>query len=318
MSASFEPTPWIWRDGEFVPWEDATLHAMSHVVHYGSSVFEGIRCYRTADGPAVFRLSDHVRRFLDSCRVYRMEPEHARSELEETAVELIRRNDLESCYVRPVAYRGYGAPGLDPADSPIRTLMICWGWGEYLGEGALSEGVDACVSTWSRPAPNTFPVSAKAGGHYVNAQLMKMEAAAGGFAEAIALGPDGRVSEGSGQNVFLVRDGTVVTPEVDGTFLPGITRVTVLDLASDLGIPSRECGVPREWLYTSGEVFFTGTASELTPVRSVDGVEVGQDGVGPVTRALQDRYMEVVSGEREDRSDWLTPVPLAAAQGRAG
>lgn len=314
MSASFEPTDWIWRDGEFVPWEEATLHAMSHVVHYGSSVFEGIRCYRTADGPAVFRLPDHLRRFLESGRVYRMEPDYTRSELEETAVELIRRNGLQSCYVRPVAYRGYGAPGLDPDDSPVRTLMICWPWGEYLGEGALEEGVDACVSTWNRPAPNTFPVASKAGGHYVNAQLMKMEAADGGFAEAIALDPDGRVSEGSGQNVFLVRDGTLVTPGVNGTFLPGITRATVLDLASDLGIPSRESGVPREWLYTSDEIFFTGTASELTPVRSVDGVEVGDGVVGPVTRALQDRFMEVVRGEHGDRREWLTTVPRAVEQ----
>ena len=308
--------PDIWYNGSFVPYEEAQVHVLSHVIHYGSSVFEGIRCYQTDDGPAVFRLTEHMGRFLDSCRVYRMEPEYTRSQLEQAAVELIRENDLESCYLRPVAYRGYGAPGLDPADSPIRTLMICWPWGEYLGEGALSEGVDACVTTWSRPAPNTFPVSAKAGGHYVNAQLMKMEAAAGDFAEAIALGPDGRVSEGSGQNVFLVRDGTVVTPEVDGTFLPGITRAAVLDLASDLGIPSRESGVPREWLYTSDEIFFTGTASELTPVRSVDGVEVGGGGTGPVTRALQDRFMEVVRGEHEDRADWLTPVPLAVEQGR--
>lgn len=308
MSGSIQKTEWIWRDGEFVPWEEATLHAMSHVVHYGSSVFEGIRCYRTADGPAVFRLPAHLRRFLDSCRVYRMEPEHSRDELEEAVCELIRRNGLESCYVRPLIYRGFGAPGLDPSDSPLRTLVICWPWGEYLGEGALEEGVDACVSTWNRPAPNTFPVASKAGGHYVNAQLMKMEAAAGGYAEAIALGPEGRVSEGSGQNVFLVRDGTVVTPQVDGTFLPGITRETVLELASDLGIPTRETGVPREWLYTSDEVFFTGTASELTPVRSVDGTEVGGGGVGPVTKTLQARYLEVARGQREVGRGWLTWV----------
>lgn len=313
MSASFDPTEWIWRDGRFIPWEEATLHAMSHVVHYGSSIFEGIRCYRTPDGPALFRLSDHLRRLVDSCRVYRMEPEHGRQVLAEAAVELVRRNGLESCYLRPVVYRGYGAPGLDPSASPLRTLMICWPWGEYLGEGALEGGVDACVSTWSRPAPNTFPVASKAGGHYLNAQLMKMEAVAGGYAEAIALGPDGRVSEGSGQNVFLVRDGTLVTPQVDGTFLPGITRKTVLELAADLGIPTRETGVPREWLYTSDEIFFTGTASEITPVRSVDGRETG--GVGAVTRNLQDRYMEVVRGQREDRRGWLTRVPVADRKG---
>ncbi len=308
MSASFEATEWVWRDGEFVPWEEATLHAMSHVVHYGSSVFEGIRCYETPRGPAVFRLSDHVDRLMESCRVYRMEPVHSRRTLEEAVLELIRRNEMGSCYVRPVVYRGYGAPGLDPSDSPLRTLLFGWPWGEYLGEGALEEGVDACVSTWSRPAPNTYPVASKAGGHYVNAQLMKMEAVAGGYAEAIALGPGGRVSEGSGQNVFLVRDGSLLTPEVDGTFLAGITRETVLDLAGDLGIPVRETPVPREWLYTSEEIFFTGTASEITPVRSVDGIPVGEGDVGSTTRRLQRRYMEVVHGRREDRRDWLAPV----------
>ena len=224
MGASTPRTDWIWKDGEMIPWDDARLHVMSHVVHYGSSVFEGIRFYETTEGPAIFRLTDHVRRFYESCRVYRMKPWVVAAELRLACAELVERNELESGYIRPISIRGVGALGVDPADSPVETYIVCWPWGEYLGAEALGSGVDACVSTWLRPAPNTHPALAKAGGNYLNGQLMKMEARLNGYAEAIALGDRGLVSEGSGQNIFLVRDGTVLTPRLDGTMLQGITR----------------------------------------------------------------------------------------------
>lgn len=304
MSGAFEHTGWVWRDGEIIPWEEATLHVMSHVVHYGTSVFEGIRCYETPEGLAAFRLHDHLRRFLDSCRIYRFEMSYDADDLESAVSDLVGKNDLGTGYIRPVAFRGVGAPGLNPYASPVVTTILCWPWGEYLGEGALADGVDARVATWRRPAPDTFPIGAKAGGHYMNAQLIKMEAVDGGYAEAIALNTDGTVSEGSGQNVFLVRDGTVFTPAVDGSFLAGITRDTVLTLAREEGLTVREERVPRETLYTADELFFTGTASEVTPVRSVDGISVGGGGVGPVTRRLQERYMSLVRGESDDPRGW--------------
>ena len=316
---TFESTRWIWKDGEFVPWEDATLHVMSHVVHYGSSVFEGIRCYETVDGPAIFRLPEHLRRFRDSCRILRMRLDPSAEELTDACRALVGRNELDACYLRPIAVRGYGAAGVDGRASPVECYVICWPWGEYLGAGALENGVDVCVSSWNRPAPNTFPALAKAGGTYVNAQLIKMEALEAGFAEAIVLGTEGRISEGSGQNVFLVRDGTLLTPAVDGTMLAGITRDTVLRLAADLGIPAREQAIPREMLYIADEVFFSGTAAEITPVRSVDGIAVGSGGPGPLTRKLQVRFREVVHGEALRFRHWLTPVAEAASvDARAG
>jgi branched-chain amino acid aminotransferase len=301
----------VWRDGAFVPWQDATLHVTSHVVHYGSSVFEGIRCYDTPRGPALFRLGDHLRRLLESARIYGMGLSWDLPALAGACRELLRRNGLREGYVRPLVVRGTGALGVDPTDSRVETFVMCWPWGRYLGAEALEQGVDACVSSWFRPAPNTFPALAKAGGNYLNGQLVKMEARRNGFAEGIAVGPDGLVSEGSGQNVFLVKDGVVLTPEVDGTMLAGITRDTILRLCRDMGMEARETRIPRETLYTADEVFFTGTAVEVTPVRSVDRVPVGSGGRGPVTRALQQAYLSAVRGEGADPWGWLDLVPWA-------
>jgi branched-chain amino acid aminotransferase len=301
-------TDWIWRNGEFVAWKDATVHVMTHALHYGSSVFEGIRCYRTPHGPAVFRLPDHLRRFVDSCRIYRMEPGFTADELAAACLELVRRNGLEECYLRPIAFRGVGAPGVSPLGSPIETCLISWPWGAYLGHEALERGVDACVSSWRRMAPGTFPALAKAAGNYLGGQLVKMEAVANGYAEGIALNPAGLVSEGSGENLFLVREGTLITPALDGSLLPGFTRDCILTLARDLGIPAREQAVPRELLYVADEMFFTGTAAEVTPIRSVDRVPVGDGRVGPITRALQREYLGLARGELPDRHGWHTPV----------
>jgi len=311
--SGIQPTEWIWRDGEFIPWEEATVHVMSHAVHYGSSFFEGIRCYATPNGPAIFRLDDHLRRLHDSCRIYRIEVPFSIAALAQACCELVARNGLEDCYIRPIVLRGLGAPGLNPAASPVETYLICWPWGAYLGADALERGVDVRVSSWSRMAPNTFPAMAKAGGNYIAAQLMKMEALADGYAEAIALDPSGLVSEGSGENVFLVRDETLITPALNGTFLPGITRDSVITLARDLGIPVREQAVPRELLYLADEVFLTGTAAELTPVRSVDRITIGDGTVGPVTRAIQQKLMDILRGRAPDHYGWCTPVGQRSA-----
>lgn len=308
MTTSFPRTDWIWKDGCLIPWESATLHVMSHGVQYGSSVFEGIRCYRTDRGPTVFRLDDHIRRLHDSARICRMELGYSRAALVEASLELVHRNGLEECYIRPIALRGLGAAGVNPSASPVEVYLVCWPWGAYLGDGALESGVDVGVSSWHRPAPNTLPAMAKIGGAYINSQLIKMEAAANGYAEGIALGADGLVSEGSGQNLFLVRDGTLITPAQNGTLLPGITRDSILTLARDLGIPAREATVPREMLYAADELFFTGTAAEVTPVRSVDRITVGDGRVGPVTATLQKQLLDVARGRLPDPHGWLTPV----------
>lgn len=313
MTTSFPRTDWIWKDGRMIPWESATLHVMSHVVHYGSSVFEGIRCYRTDRGPAVFRLQDHMRRLHDSARICRMELGYSAAALEEASLELIRTNGLDECYIRPIALRGLGAAGVNPTASPVEVYLVCWPWGAYLGDSALEAGVDVGVSSWHRPAPNMLPAMAKIGGAYINSQLIKLEAVANGYAEGIALAPNGLVCEGSGQNLFLVRDGTLITPAQDGTLLPGITRDSVLTLARDLGIPVREAPVPREMLYSADEVFFTGTAAEVTPVRSVDRITVGDGHVGPLTRRLQERFLDVARGRVADPHGWLTPVRQAAS-----
>ena len=309
-----ERTEWIWRDGEIIPWDDAQIHVMSHVVHYGSSVFEGIRFYSTPAGSAAFRLSDHIRRFVNSARIYRMDLGLNTDELADACREVVNRNGLEAGYLRPVAVRGVGALGLHPGASPVETYIVCWPWGQYLGTEALEQGVDACVSSWNRPAPNTLPALAKAGGNYVISQLMRMEAEVNGYAEAIGLGPDGLVSEGSGQNLFLVDGGVLYTPPLDGTLLHGITRDSVLKLAANLGIQTCEQPVPREMLYVADEVFFTGTASEITPVRSVDRIEVGGGGVGPITQRLQEEYLGIATGERPDRYGWLEPIHQAAGE----
>lgn len=306
-------SPWIWKDGQLIPWADARVHLLSLAVQFGSSVFEGIRCYATAEGPAVFRLHDHLRRLFDSCRIYRMAPAYDVETLAEACTTLVARNELDACYIRPMVVRGYGDAGMLPVASPLETYIACWRWGTYLGEDALERGVDVCVSSWQRAEPNTYPALAKSAGHYNNAQLIKMEAAANGYAEAIALGPGGLVSEGSGQNLFLVKNGTLVTPSTDGTLLYGITRDTIIRLAEESGIPVREQAVPREMLYTADELFFTGTAAEVTPIRSVDRITIGAGRAGPVTRELQSRFMETVRGEVPDRHGWLTRVRGAAA-----
>lgn len=304
---------YIWRDGEVIAWRDANVHLLSTAVQFGSSVFEGVRCYSTPDGPAIFRWPEHLRRLYDSCRIYRMEPRWTPDQLTAATVDLIERNGLDSCYVRPMILRGYGDAGMMPGESPIETFIACWPWGTYLGEGALENGVDVCVSNWQRPEPNTFPALAKAAGHYNNAQLIKMDAAANGYAEAIALAPNGMVSEGSGQNVFIVRDGVVITTQVDGTILSGITRDAVLTIARALGLPVEQRPIPREMLYVADEVFFTGTAAEVTPVRSIDRITVGAGRIGPVTKQLQERFLDIVHGRASDEHGWLTNVRQAVA-----
>lgn len=308
MSGRIHEAEWIWRDGELVRWQDANVHVLSLAVQFGASVFEGIRCYDTKKGPALFRLGDHLRRLHDSCRIYRMDCPHDLDTLAAACRRIVAENGLADCYVRPMVLRGYGAAGMLPVGAPIETWIACWPWGAYLGSEALERGVDVCVSSWQRPAPNTFPALAKAAGHYNNAALIKMAAVADGFAEAIALGPGGTVSEGSGQNVFVVRDGALHTPPVDGTLLSGITRDSVMTLAREAGIAVHETAIPREALYIADEVFLTGTASEVTPVRSVDRLPVGDGGRGEITRLLQTRYLEVARGKARDDHGWLTFV----------
>lgn len=308
MSTGLTGSEWIWKDGEFIPWNEAKTHVLSLAVQFGSSVFEGIRAYRTERGAAIFRLRPHIRRLFDSCRIYRMTPNQSMEEIEEACADTVRKNDLQDCYIRPMVLRGYGSAGMDPSASPVESYICAWPWGTYLGEGALEKGVDVCVSSWMRAHPDTFPVQAKAAGHYNAAQLMKMEALANGYIEAIAVGPSGLVSEGSGQNVFLVREGVILTPFLDGTNLTGITRDSVIHIARDLGFEVREGQVAREALYTADELFFTGTASEVTPIRSVDKIPVGEGRAGPVTLAIQRRFMDTVQGRIPDQRDWLTVV----------
>jgi branched-chain amino acid aminotransferase len=310
------PTEKIWHNGRFIPWEDATIHVLSHVVSYGSSVFEGIRCYRTASGPAVFRLREHIRRMLDSAKIYRMENlGYSATELAEAMLELVRLNHMDSCYIRPIVIRGYGEIGVNPLKNPIDVYIACWNWGKYLGEDALAEGVDVCVSSWRRIAPDTLPALAKAGANYMNSQLMKMEAIANGYSEGIALDSAGYVSEGSGENIFVVRDGKIHTPPLGNSVLPGITRDSVLTLAGELGIPLVEAIVPREMLYIADEVFFSGTAAEITPIRSIDRIPVGKGRRGPVTERLQKEFFAIINGTRPDRYGWLTAVSVGQPAG---
>ncbi|MCS7314713.1 MAG: branched-chain amino acid transaminase [Bryobacterales bacterium] len=307
------PTEKIWHNGSFIDWEDARIHVLSHVVSYGSSVFEGIRCYATARGPVIFRLRDHLRRMLDSARIYRMEVGFSLEELAAAVVELVRVNRLASCYIRPIVLRGYGEMGVYGCRNPVEVFLACWEWGRYLGEDALASGVDVCVSSWRRPAPDTLPTMAKAGANYMNSQLIKMEAVANGYDEGIALDAAGFVSEGSGENIFLVRDGRILTPPLGASVLPGITRDTVMRLAGELGIPVVETLIPREMLYIADELFFTGTAAEITPIRSVDRIPVGAGRRGPITEKLQKEFFAIVEGTKPDAHGWLTPVTAMEA-----
>ncbi len=303
------PTEKIWHNGRFIAWHDAQIHVLSHVVSYGSSVFEGVRCYETSRGPAIFRLREHTRRLLDSAKIYRFPVEYTLEQLVDAQIELVRLNGLRSCYIRPIILRGYGGVGVMPLNNPTEIFMACWEWGKYLGEEALADGVDVCVSSWNRIAPNTLPVLAKAGANYMNSQLIRMEAHHNGYAEGIALDSEGRISEGSGENIFVIRDGTILTPPLGSSALPGITRDAVMTLARDLGLPLVESVIPREMLYIADEVFFTGTAAEVTPIRSIDRIPVGSGRRGPITERLQKAFFELVEGRAADKYGWLTPVP---------
>jgi branched-chain amino acid aminotransferase len=304
-----KPTEKIWHNGRFIAWDEARIHVLSHVVSYGSSVFEGIRCYSTPSGPAVFRLTEHVRRMIDSAKIYRMDNlSFTAGELAEAMKELVRVNKLEACYIRPIVMRGYGEMGVYPLHNPIDVYLACWEWGKYLGEAALAEGVDVCISSWRRIAPDTLPALAKAGANYMNSQLMKMEAVINGYSEAIALDAAGYISEGSGENIFVIRDGKMHTPPLGASALPGITRDAVIRLAGEAGIPLVETVIPREMLYIADEVFFTGTAAEITPIRSVDRIVVGQGRRGPITEQLQKEFFAIINGTKPDRFGWLHPV----------
>ncbi|MCD6451817.1 MAG: branched-chain amino acid transaminase [Acidobacteria bacterium] len=298
----------IWHNGKFIDWDDAKIHVLSHVVHYGSSVFEGERCYETKRGPAIFRLEDHSRRFFFSCRVYRMDLPFSVDEFSQAVIETVRINNLKSCYIRPVAFRGYDSLGLNPFPCPVEVYIAAWEWGAYLGEEALREGVDVKVSSWNRMAPNTLPAMAKAGANYMNSQLIKMEALIDGYAEGIALDSSGYVSEGSAENLFLVKDGKLYTPPVYSSILEGITRNTIITLARDLGYEVVEERIPREMLYNADELFLCGTAAEITPIRSVDRIKIGAGKRGPITAELQNEFFGIVRGEKEDRYNWLTYI----------
>lgn len=306
-------------NGTLVPWDDARIHVGSHVVHYGSAVFEGIRCYKTPKGPALFRLDAHIERLLGSAKVYWMDLGLSPEQLGAAVFETILANRLEACYVRPVAYRAAGPLGVYPLDSPVELSIMVWEWGRYLGQEALDQGVDVCVSSWTRMAPNTLPAMAKSAGNYLNSQLIKIEAVKGGFAEGIALDAAGFVSEGSGENLFAVVKGRLLTPPLVSAVLPGITRDSVLALARKLGIVVEEKALPREMLYLADELFFTGTAAEITPIRSVDRQTVGSGRRGPLTTALQAAFFDVIECRADDEHGWLSfvPAPVGAAAGGA-
>jgi branched-chain amino acid aminotransferase len=304
----------IWMNGEFVDWDDARIHILSHVVHYGSSVFEGLRCYKNARGSAIFRLQDHTKRLFNSAKIYRMEVPYTPDEINAATIELISLNNLEECYIRPVIYRGYGSMGVNPAGCPVDVAIAVWNWGKYLGPEALENGVDVCVSSWNRMAPNTFPALAKTAANYMNSQLIKMEAIANGYAEGIALDTAGYISEGSGENVFLVHNGVLSTPPVASSVLSGITRDTVMRLAEEMGIKVLEERLPREALYTADEVFLSGSAAEITPIASVDRIPIGNGRRGPITKRLQERYFAIIGGEAPDNYGWLTPVTIKRPQ----
>ena len=305
---SFPGTGKIWMNGKLVDWADARIHVASHVVHYGSAVFEGARCYDTRQGPACFRLDGHMRRLMDSARIYRMEVPFDQQTLTDATIDLIRLNGFRACYIRPIVYRGYDSLGVNPAPCPVDVAIMLWEWGAYFTKEAIEEGLDVKISTWARNAPNTTPAMAKSVANYANAQLIKMEAIADGYAEGIALDTQGNLSEGSGQNLFVVREGIIYTPPIGNSVLWGITRDSVITIARDLGFEVREQTLPRETLYIADEVFFVGTAVEVTPIRSVDRVKVGQGHRGPITEAIQQRFFQIVKGEAPDTHGWLQPV----------
>jgi branched-chain amino acid aminotransferase len=304
----FSDTSLVWKNGQLIPWKDATIHLASHVVHYGSCLFEGLRAYETPKGTAIFRLKEHTRRLYNSCKIYRMEVPYTQDEFNKAVVECVRANALKACYIRPIVYRGYSMLGVNPFPNPVECAVMVWEWGKYLGPEALENGIDVCVSSWARMAPNSFPALAKAGANYMNSQLIKMEALLDGYEEGIALNIRGHVSEGSGENLFLVIDGAVLTPPLSSSVLPGITRDSVMTLFRDMGVRVAEETIPREMLYVADEVFFTGSAAEITPIRSIDKIAIGSGRRGPLTEKVQKAFFEVIDGKRADTRGWLTFV----------
>ncbi len=302
----------VWHDGQFINWNDELVHVMSHVLHYGSSIFEGIRCYATNQGPAVFRLKEHMQRFLNSAKIYRMDHGWKLDELVDASVELVARSGLDQCYIRPILFRSLDeakpAFGVNPFPNPLACYIGAWDWGKYLGDEAIEKGVDVCVSTWNRLTPNSMPAMAKSGANYMNSQLIKMEALLNGFAEGIALDDRGYVSEGSGENIFVITDGIVLTPPLSSSILAGITRDSVIKICHELGITVKERSIQRAALYIADEVFFSGTAAEITPIRSVDRIMVGAGGRGEITEKIQKAFLEITKGERNAPGDWLTYV----------
>ena len=318
---SFEGAKLIWHNGQMIPWDQATVHVMAHALHYGSSVFEGIRVYKTPDGPKVFRLSDHMQRFFDSAKIHSIPIPFDLPTLIGACKEVVQANELmNGAYIRPIAFRGLGDVGLCPKpEHPVDVSIGAWEWGAYLGADGLEKGVDVCVSSWNRVAPNTIPALAKAGGNYLSSTLISAEAKRLGFAEGIALSTDGLVSEGAGENLFVVRGGILITPPSASSILTGITRDTVIQLAAKFGVQLVEQSIPREMLYLADEMFFTGTAVEITPIRSIDRIEIGDGRRGPITKKLQDAFFGLFTGETEDRHGWLEELdtqPVAAAGGR--
>ena len=314
---SISPTQNIWHNGNLIPWDKANIHVMSHVIHYGSSVFEGIRCYAQpgangAQGTAsVFRLPEHSARLIDSAKIYRMPLPYTAEQLSAAVVDVIEANGVAPCYIRPIAFRGYGEVGVNPLKSPVEVYIANYPWGKYVPG---TEGADVCISSWSRLAPNTMPSLAKAGANYMNSQLIRMEAEINGYSEGIALDVNGYLSEGSGENLFLVRGGVLYTSPLANSVLNGITRSSVLTLAKQLGIPVVEQALPREMIYICDEAFFTGTAAEVTHLRSVDRIMVGDGTMGPITTALHDAFFDIVNGLAPDRYNWLTPVNVRVAE----
>lgn len=307
----------IWFNGRFIDWDDCTIHIASHVIHYGSAVFGGMRVYETKQGSAIFRMPDHTKRLMDSCKIYRMEPDYSQSDFNEAILETVRTNQMKSCYVRPIVFRGYGSLGVNPFPCPIECAILVWNWGKYLGPEALEQGVDVCVSSWNRMQPNTFPAMAKSSANYMNSQLIRMEAVVGGYSEGISLDPSGHVSEGSGENVFLVWKGKIYTPNLGSSVLSGITRDSAITIAKDLGFEVIQDTIPRELLYIADEVFFTGSAAEISPIRSIDKIKIGSGRRGPVTKMIQDEFFGIVTGEIPDRRGWLTPIDFRESEAMA-
>ena len=298
----------VWMDGELVDWKDATIHSLSHVVHYGTSVFEGIRAYSNENGVAVFRLKEHVRRLFDSAKIYKIPIPYTQEEIEEAILETVRENDLNGCYIRPIAFRGYGELGVNPLNCPVNVVIAAWEWGSYLGEEGMANGVDIGVSSWRKPAPDTFPALAKCGANYMNSQLAKLEAIDNGFDEAIMLDYEGHVSEGSGENIFIVENGKLFTPAMSSSNLKGITRDCIMTVARDLGYEVVEEVISRERLYAADEVFFTGTAAEVTPIRSIDHRQIGIGRRGPISEELQSAFFDIVEAKVEDKYGWLSYI----------